>query len=538
MNKGYNLLPNEKGRSLVKRKRKQMAKYKKYSYSQARFVPIHFDKQIIPGTFEYTLNHLIDNEIDLSLFDNRYNNDDTGAPAYDPAILLKIILFAYSRGIVSSRNIARCCEENIIFMALSADTRPHFTTIADFVSAMEPEVLGLFRNVLLICDQMRLIGKDMFAIDGCRLPSNASKEWSGTKAEFMKKKQKMERGIRRILKKHRETDIEEKDVDVVEKEKQYIRTLRSQIKKISKWMDDKPGKTGRPRKSNITDNQSAKMVSSNGVIQGYDGVAVVDKKNQIVVHAQAWGEPQEHDLLEPMIEGTRQNLKEIDGGEDVFRKAKLTADAGFHTEANMKMLSEKNIDGYVADNLLRKRDPRFADRDKYKKRHRKERAKKKVRSSLFTVKDFTFAEDKSHCICPAGKRLHRNGANVRVGNGNYRAIKFRGAKSVCGACNLRAKCLKYPDRSETRQVHLFLGRTNKGQQSYTQKMKQKIDSDHGRMIYSERIGTVEPVFAHMRHAIGLNRFTLRGDQKVNIQWKLFSIVHNMLKIHRYGPGFT
>ncbi|MFC1814291.1 transposase [Thermodesulfobacteriota bacterium] len=110
-----------------------MAKYKKYSYDQARFIPIHFDKQILPGTFEYTLSYLIDNEIDLSLFDNRYSNDEIGAPAYDPSILLKIVLYAYSRGIVSSRKIARCCQENIIFMALSADTRPHFTTIADFV---------------------------------------------------------------------------------------------------------------------------------------------------------------------------------------------------------------------------------------------------------------------------------------------------------------------------------------------------------------------------------------------------------------------
>ena len=75
-----------------------MAKYKKYSYEQARFIPIHFDKQILPDTFEYTLSYLIDNEIDLSLFDNRYNNDETGAPAYDPSILLKIVLYAYSRG--------------------------------------------------------------------------------------------------------------------------------------------------------------------------------------------------------------------------------------------------------------------------------------------------------------------------------------------------------------------------------------------------------------------------------------------------------
>jgi hypothetical protein len=83
------LFPNEIGPSLVNLTRKQMAKYKKYSYRQARFIPIHFDKQILPGTFEYTLNHLIDNEIDLSLFDNRYDNDDTGTPAYDPSYIEK-----------------------------------------------------------------------------------------------------------------------------------------------------------------------------------------------------------------------------------------------------------------------------------------------------------------------------------------------------------------------------------------------------------------------------------------------------------------
>ena len=97
-----------------------MTKYKDYSYDQGVFLPVFFDKQILPGTFEYSLNHLIDNEVDLTVFDKRYNNDETGAPAYDPRILLKIVLFAYSRGITSSRKIAQCCEENIIFMALSA----------------------------------------------------------------------------------------------------------------------------------------------------------------------------------------------------------------------------------------------------------------------------------------------------------------------------------------------------------------------------------------------------------------------------------
>jgi len=68
-----------------------MARYKEYDYSQGKFIPIHFDRQILPGTFGYSLHYLIDNEIDLSVFDTRYRNDETRAPAYDPAVLLKII---------------------------------------------------------------------------------------------------------------------------------------------------------------------------------------------------------------------------------------------------------------------------------------------------------------------------------------------------------------------------------------------------------------------------------------------------------------
>ena len=131
-----------------------MAKYKPYSYAQGAFIPVHFDHQIQPGTFEYTLSHLIDSELDLSIFDSRFNNDETGAPAYAPKLLLKIVLFAYSRGITSSRKLARACEENVVFMALSANTRPHFTTIADFISSLDKETIQLFRDVLLICDEM------------------------------------------------------------------------------------------------------------------------------------------------------------------------------------------------------------------------------------------------------------------------------------------------------------------------------------------------------------------------------------------------
>jgi transposase len=516
-----------------------MAKYKEYDYTQGKFIPIHFDKQIIPGTFEHTLHYLIDNEIDLSVFDLRYKNDETGAPAYNPTILLKIILYAYSRGITSSRKIAQCCRENVVFMALSADTQPHFTTIADFISTASEEVIRLFLEVLMVCDELKLIGKEMFAIDGCKMPSNASKEWSGTKEELTKKKEKMEKAMRRIISRHKQMDANEANRGIVEQEEKYVKTIRKKVKKIKQWLrenDDKPGKTGKPVKSNITDNESAKMKTSHGVIQGYDGVAVVDEKHQVIVHAEAFGAAQEHDLLKPMVEGTRENFREIRGEEDVFEKTKLVADSGFHKEENVKMIMEEGIDGYVADPQFRKRDPRFAEADRYKERTRKERHEGDGTKSIYGLDKFRFADDLSHCICPAGKRMYRSGSNVILGG--KQAMRFRGLRSSCLPCHLREECIRTPEKTETRQVAYFKGLRKDGTESYTQKMKRRIDSIKGRLIYNKRLGISEPPFAHIRSMLRLDRFSLRGKRKVNTQWLLYCIVHNLTKVHRYGEVFA
>jgi transposase len=510
-----------------------MARYKDYSYEQTKLIPIAFSQQILPGTFEYTLNYLIDNEFDLTPFEQRYHNDETGAPAYDPAILLKIILYAYSRGITSSRQIEQSCEQNIIFMALSADTRPHYTTIADFISTSREQIIELFRDVLLICNKLGLIGKEMFAVDGCKLGSNASKEWSGTKGELKDKQQKMEQAVRYLVEKHQEMDARAEADSVAEREQKQIETLREKIKKLKSWLkenQEKIGKSGKPRKSNLTDNESAKMKSSHGVIQGYDGVATVDNKHQVVVHAEAFGQPQEHELLKPMIEGTRKNFEAIGVQGDIFEKTQLSADAGFHTEQNMKMLFDEQIDGYVADILFRKRDPRFKTADRHKPK-KKEKSRK-----YFTPKDFIYDQATQTCICPAGNKLYRNGRNIKIRGFGF--VKFCGAQRDCVPCPLRAKCLRHPERTVTRQVVFFTGRTADKPETYTQKMKKKIDTPQGRSRYSRRLAIVEPVFANICSTLGLRRFSLRGKAKVDAQWKLFCIVHNLLKIHRYGPGFA
>ena len=150
-----------------------MARYKHIDTSP-RFLAVDLQRQLLPGTFEYALNHLLDHEVDLTGFDARFCNDETGAAAYPPAMLLKVVLFAYSQGIVSSRAIERSCREHITFIALSGDTCPHFTTIAGFVRTVGDDIAHIFSQVLFICDRQGLIGREMFAIDGVKLPSNSA----------------------------------------------------------------------------------------------------------------------------------------------------------------------------------------------------------------------------------------------------------------------------------------------------------------------------------------------------------------------------
>jgi transposase len=328
-----------------------MARYKPYDLNQAKMIPISYADQVIEGSFEHALNEIVEEHLDLTVFDKRYANDETGRPAYDPRILLKVVLYGYYKGIVSSRALAEACRRNVVFMALSADTQPHFTTLASFVSELDREIVGLFRDVLLYASELGLIGKEHFAVDGCKLPSNASKRWSGTHKELEEKRKKLEGVAERIVARHRERDGQEQDGASV-KDARKVEHYRRKVKQIKAFLDQgkkKEGPTGNEQKSNVTDPESAKMSSSRGVLQGYNGLAVVDGRAQIVVHAEARGSGYEAHLLVPLLEATRTTFGLLEPGKDVLAKAKVTADSGFHSRAVVSAVELTGADVYIAD---------------------------------------------------------------------------------------------------------------------------------------------------------------------------------------------
>jgi Transposase DDE domain len=331
-----------------------------------------------------------------------------------------------------------------------------------------------------------------------------------------------------MLARHREADTAQAEPSLQAKDMQRIERLGREARRIREWLaanpEDRPGSRGAVRKSNRTDNESAKMATSKGVIQGYTGVAAVDAKHQVIVQAQAHGTGSEQELLLPTV----QALADVLAQDTV-----ITADAGYHSEANLAALAEMNRQALIPDNDMRARDERFADSAKYKLQpdvlHDKGKAKKA--SPLYGPTDFKFDREAHTCVCPAGQSLHGNGRECRIGG--YIAVKFRGSQGACGPCTQRDKCLRTPQQTKTRQVAFFIGKLP-DKNVHTERMKRRIDSAQGRALYGRRFATVEPVFANLRHNKRLNRFTLRGQTKVDGQWKLFALVHNIEKLAHHG----
>jgi hypothetical protein len=116
----------------------------------------------------------------------------------------------------------------------------------------------------------------------------------------------------------------------------------------------------------------------------------------------------------------------------------------------------------------------------------------------------------------------------------FAAVKFTGAKRDCIGCARRAQCLRTPDTRAVRQVAIFLGRTPGSPARAIERMQRKVDSGRGQEMSGRRFATVAPVFGNLQDNKGLDRFTLRGRQKVEGPWKLYCLVHNIEKLGHQG----
>jgi IS5 family transposase len=224
-----------------------------------------------------------------------------------------------------------------------------------------------------------------------------------------------------------------------------------------------------------------------------------------------------------MLDGAKENMEAIGQSEDYFEGKILTADSLYHSPTNLKKCNEEKLDAYIPDKDFRKRDPRLKTKGQY-------RPKKK----RFTLEDFRHNETTDEYICPQGKILKLQVKMAQVDGVIYR--RYVADRNDCQGCELKSRCIMGKN-GKRRHLNVPIGSSL---DNLTKPMIEKIDSEKGRKIYHQRIGVVEPVFANVRTQKRMDHFTLRGKVKVNIQWLLYCMIHNLEKIVNYGVnyGFT
>ena len=282
-------------------------------------------------------------------------------------------------------------------------------------------------------------------------------------------------------------------------------------------MKDRVGANGKTKKTNLTDGDSSSMMSgAGGASQGYMAVAVSDPKHQVITAADIAEESEQASFI-PIMESVEDNLGIS------LEDTQVLADAGFNTITNVNYCDERGIDAYIADKDMRGRNPLYHNQCDKKPASRKQK--------YFKASDFRYDEETNSCQCPAGKLMWLASDDYILNGEHYR--RFVGYLDHCRVCPFQSQCMRKTPKEQGRQVSIKKG-VEFNEPRPLDLMKEKVDSKDGRDRYSARMGMIEPVFAHIKHNLGLRRLSLRGLDKVRGQWLLFCTVYNLGKIQRYG----
>jgi len=349
-------------------------------------------------------------------------------------------------------------------------------------------------------------------VDGLRLPSNASIDMSGTEKQLTKRLEVYRRMAAGHIQRHERKDKQGGiDGGTEERFKKRQELLNGRIEKISRFlakMEKKKGRNAEEIQSNVTDNESAMIHSGKGYIQGYVGIAVADQKSQIITSAQAFGSANETEHLPEMLDRNSKSLEEAGIKGEEGKKPTMSADANYFSEENLIACEEHGIDAVIADSQAARRVASDGE-------------------NRYEIEDFTYNENDDYYECPQGKRLEYKRETTQAG---IEGKVYQASLTDCKQCPAFSKC-SWSKKEQSEQVQgkaLRITEKNK-RGNACREMRKKLETVEYQDIYANRIQIIEPVFADIRHCKGLNRFTLRGKKKVNIQWLLYCMVHNFSK---------
>jgi len=335
--------------------------FRPYEPDQISLMPPSMRDWLPSDHLAYFISDVVDN-LDLSVIMERYAREERGYPPYHPAMMVKVLLYAYCTGVASSRKIEKHLCEDIAFRVLAANNTPDFRTISDFRKDHLKALAGLFLQVLKLCQKAGLVKLGHVALDGTKIKANASKHKAMSYKRMKEEEARLEAEVAKLLKKAEAVDEEEdqrygkgKKGDELPKELAFRESRLKKIREAKAALEAEARLEAekRPEKSdeddtpsdkaqrNFTDPDSHIMPASGGkyFIQAYNAQAAVDSANQVIVAAEVTNKPTDRGQAEPMMEIVKVNVGQL--------PCQMSADAGYFSSDVVKNLTTRGIDVYM-----------------------------------------------------------------------------------------------------------------------------------------------------------------------------------------------
>lgn len=429
---------------------------------------------------------------------------EEGRPAYHPAMMIKVLLWGYATGVRSSRKIEEKLEQDVVFMWLAGLEKPDFRTLCLFRTNNKEALEKIFTDIIIVAKTMGMATLGLVALDGSKVRANSGIDTFKKLGDWKELLKEAKEEVQRIINEAENIDKEEDKIHgtdrrgdelpkEIEKAQDRVQKIESLIKKATEL-----GKDNESRVS-LTDAEASFMHKGSTSIPAFNAqLAVTD--DQLIVYADVTAEPVDVNQTKMVIEGIKETIKE--------KPEILVADAGYAVGENFRYLEDNKIDGYIPSE---------------DERHIGSKKRQKAREHLFAKETFTYDAHEDKYTCPQGETLKPAARTQIKSKYSKREITtYRTERGTCTACPLREKC--------TTNIKLGRAITRDGYEEYRERMREKINTAEGRLIYGKRKCLVEPVFRQMKTRNGFGQFLLRGLEKVKLEWKIVATAHNLLKI--------
>jgi transposase len=524
--------------------------------AQASLIPPSWDELIRADHLVRVVNHAVE-KINLEPLLRKYKGG--GTSSYHPGMMLKILVYAYTQRIYSSRQIAKAVRENVNFLWLSGGNRPDFRTINSFRGEkMKGVIEAVFTLVLELLVEKGYVKLENYFVDGTKIEANANRHkvvWAKSRAKYQERLGEKVKELLKEIDAVNEAENEEygdKDLEEMggggglnaEKLEEKIAELNQRLKEQPE--DKKLAQAVKvmqkdylPRQKRYEE-QERKLAGRNSYSKTDEDATFMRMKEdrgaekplpkpaynvqtgtegQFVVGFSLHQRAGDTNCLIPHLNGVKANLDAIakrkpeilpkQADQPVCLPHNISADAGYGSEENYAYLEQHHLGNYVKYNTFHREQ----------QKHRKPEL---LRKALFRTENLPYDAVKDEFICPAQQRLTYQGSSrERTENGYWTELR-RYAAASCNTCPLKPECTHAKDNRQLKVSFRLRG--------FREQAKTNLLSEQGKALRVQRNVEVETVFGQIKHNMHFRRFSLRGFEKVKTEWGLVCIAHNLRKM--------